>query len=509
MKILIINPPFYRLQGASLVHYPAGCCYVAVCLEQAGFPALIYNADYDPRKKTILGNTDHINFKALIKQHEEYDRRLHNDADPLWQEITDYLIKYNPDILIISVFNTTLTAGNKIAGIAKRLNPKVATVFEGCTNRGLHCAIDPSLNGDFSVMDFALRREPELTSVELVKAMGENCRDFSRIKGLSWKGPGNKIIHNEDRPFIEDLDSLPFPGRHCLDGYKHMPAHCFQGIYGSRGCAFDCIFCGCHTSMGYKPRVRSAGNMVDEIELVYKKYGTRYFYICDDIFFLYKERAADFCELLLKRKLPIYWSAQTRAEMADSKTLALMKKSGCQHVAVGVEVGNPEIRKLIKKGNTVSDVRACAKLIKESGLYMVAFCMVGLPWEGREEIEETVSLVKEINPYIVYSYLPTPAVGTELANMILAKNPKGLEEYRDRCHIDTSAALTEKMSIEEKAKVINLALDEFVKLNRKNLRGDIFKRPLFYWALASDMGFWQHPGYLFGYLKDYFAGLIG
>jgi radical SAM superfamily enzyme YgiQ (UPF0313 family) len=352
-------------------------------------------------------------------------------------------------------------------------------------------------------MDFALRREPEFTVVELVKAIAVRSTDFSGIKGLSWRSYDGKIIHNEERPFIEELDRLPFPARHCLDGYQDMPAHCFQGIYGSRGCPFDCIFCGCHTSMGYKPRMRSAKNMVDEIEQVHKKYKTRYFYICDDIFFLYKERAREFCRLLIKRKLPVYWSAQTRAEMVDSETLALMKKAGGQHVAVGVEVGNSEVRRMIKKDNTIEDVRRCARVIRENGLYMVAFCIVGLPWEGRKEIEDTVNLIKEIQPYIVYPYMPTPAAGTELAHIMLQKNSEGLEEFRDRCHIDTSVGLTERMISEERKEVLEWAFDEFVKINRKKLLGNILKEPQFYWALAHDMAFFKNPHFFFQYVKEY------
>jgi radical SAM superfamily enzyme YgiQ (UPF0313 family) len=351
-------------------------------------------------------------------------------------------------------------------------------------------------------MDFAIRKEPEDTVAELARAIKSGTKDFSSIKGLSWKSNG-QIYHNEDRPPFQDLDNLPFPARHLMDGYEQMPPHTFQGIYGSRGCPYPCIFCGCHTSFGYKPRLRSAKNMVDEIEEVYKKFGTRYFYVCDDIFFIQKERAREFCHLLMERKLPVYWSAQTRAEMADDETLKLMKKAGGQHIAVGVEVGNPEIRKLIKKGNTVDDVRECARLIKKHGLYMVAFCIIGLPWEGQKEIEDTVNLVKEIDPYIVYPYMPTPAAGTELANIMLEKNPDGLEEYRDRCHMDTSAVLAERMSPEEKQKVIEWAMSEFVKINKKSLLHDIIRRPGFYWALGHDMAFLKHPRNLFSYIRDY------
>lgn len=502
-KILIVNPPFYRLQNASLVHYPPGCCYVAAVLEKAGFKPLIYNSDYDPKKKTILGNTDHINVTALTNQYNNYLKRLNGDSDPIWKEIKAYLQKYNPEILIISVFNTTLTAGNKIAKMAKSINPKVVTIFEGCTNRGLHCAIDPSVVGDFSVMDFALRKEPEQTVVELVRAIDKGQTDFSKIKGLSWKKTGGKIIHNPDRPALMDLNKLPFPARHLLDGFEKMPPHTFQGIYGSRGCPFQCIFCGCHTSMGYRPRVRSAENMVAEMEEIYRKYKTRYFYVCDDIFFIDKKRAQKFCRILLKKKLPIYWSAQTRAEMVDEKTLRMAKAAGCQHIAVGVEVGNPQIRQLIKKGNTVDDVKRCAQLLHKVGLRMVAFCIIGLPGEGRKEIEDTVGLVKEIKPYIVYPYFPTPAAGTELAAIVEKKNPEGLAEYRDRNHLNPSAPLAEGMTQKERKEVIKWAVDEFVKINKNSLVVDILTRPRFYWALAQDMNFGKHPRYFFGYLKDY------
>jgi anaerobic magnesium-protoporphyrin IX monomethyl ester cyclase len=504
-KILILNPPFYRLQEASLIHYPPGCCYMAAALEKAGFPSLIYNTDYDPAKKTIMGNTNHLNIQELTKLHTKYEKRLHSKNDPVWKEISQYLINYCPNILIISVFNTTLTAGERIAKMAKKINPKVITIFEGWNNRGLHCAVNPAESVSFKVMDFALRKEPEETVVELVRAINKNTQDFTKVKGLSWKNLKGKIIHNPDRPPLTNLDKLPFPARHLIDGFEKMPPQTFLSIYGSRGCPFDCTFCGCHISMGYKPRLRSAENMVREIEETYKKYRTRYFYLCDDIFFINKERAIKFCQLLIKKQLPIFWSCQTRAEMVDLKVLKLAKKAGCQHVSVGVEVGNPHIRTLIKKGNTVEDVRRCAEIIHKADLRMVAFCLIGLPWEGQKEIEDTVNLIKEIKPHIVYPYLPTPASGTELAQLVLRKNPKGFAEYRDQCHDDTSAGMSEKLSPKEKKKITEWALNEFVKINKHNLILDLLKRPKFYWALASDLDFFRHPRFFFGYIKDYLS----
>lgn len=504
MKILIVNPPFYRLQGESLIHYPPGCCYVAAMLKDAGYNPLIYNADYDRRKKTILGNTNHINVERLLSQNEVYLQRLCNERDPVWLEVRSQLLRYDPDVLFVSVFSTTLTAGTRIAAIAKELNPNIHTIFEGCFNRGLHCAVDPSESGDFSVMDFAIRKEPEFTSVELVNALADGHDTFYHIDGLTWRENGGNIVRNPDREVLIDLDQLPFPARECIEDYEKMPPHCFQGIYGSRGCPFDCVFCGCHTSMGYKPRVRSAKNMVEEIEWVHRCFGTRYFYICDDIFFIQKSRAQEFCRRLIDKKLNIYWSAQTRAEMADDSSMALAKEAGCQHIAVGVEVGNPEVRKLIRKGNTVDDVKNCASILHKHGLRLVAFTIIGFPWEGPKEIEDTVNLIKEIKPHIVYPYMPTPAAGTELARKLLEKNPDGFEKFRDICHIDSASLKSERMGLDKKKEVIAWAMGEFVKVNKKNLFKDFFSRPGFYYALAHDMNFFRQPGLLVSYIKDCF-----
>jgi radical SAM superfamily enzyme YgiQ (UPF0313 family) len=352
-------------------------------------------------------------------------------------------------------------------------------------------------------MDFALSGEPEAAAVELIEALIRGSHEFANIKGISWKDDKGNIVHNDPRPAPQDLDELPFPARHAIIGYKKMPPHCFQGIYGSRGCPYNCVFCGCHVSMGYKPRTRSAENMVAEIEQVHKRFGTRYFYICDDIFFIDKQRARTFCELLIQKRLPVFFSAQTRAELVDDETLRLVKKAGGQHIAVGVEVGNPAIRELIHKGNTVDDVRNCARLIHANGLRMVAFTMVGLPWEGEDEIKQTVALIKEIKPYIVYAYMPTPGADTELRRLVSEKNPAGLNNFHDACHIDPSSGFSEKMSAAERRRVLEWAMNEFVQVNRRNLIKDIMTRPRFYWALANDMGLLKNPRYLLSYLIDF------
>lgn len=503
MKILLISPPFYRLQEATLVHYPAGPCFVAGVLEQAGYKSLVYNADYDPNKKTILGNTNHLNTDNLVKQHKNYLKRLNDLNDPVWLEIRDFIKNYNPDVVLVSAFGITLTSAHTTARIAKSINSKVITVMEGCMNRGVFTAIDPTKAANFNLIDFAISREPEITMVELIKALKKGETDFSSIDGLAWKKDG-QVTRNKDRVFVENLDALPFPARHLIYDWQKMPPHAFQGIYGSRGCPFQCVFCACHIGFGRKPRARSAENMVAEMEETYKKFNTHYFYVCDDIFFIDKERAKKFCNLLIAKNLPITWSCQSRAEMVDDKTLALVKKAGGQHIAIGVETGNEKVRALMKKGNTLDDVRRCAKLIKKHKLYMVAFCMIGLPWESEKEIQDTVDFIKEIDPYIVFAYLATPAPETELNDIIYEDNPGAREKLKDLCHSDPSSALSRYIPSEKKVEVINHALTELNNFNKKSLFLNFFRRPKFYWHFVQDINLLKNPGHLVSYVKDYF-----
>jgi radical SAM superfamily enzyme YgiQ (UPF0313 family) len=500
MKILLINPPFYRLQNASMVHYPPGPCSMAATLERAGYDPVVFNADWTPQKKTIIGNINHLRIEALAEANEMYRRRLDDPGDPVWQELRAFVQGFKPDLVGISVFNTTLHSGHMAARIAKELFPQVAIFLEGSQNRGFHCAIDPAPVADYSIVDFAVSHEPEITVLELVEALRAGKREFGEVAGLTWKRNGD-LVRNQPRPYVTSLDELPWPARHRMWRVEEMPPKAHLSIYGSRGCPFHCKFCGCHNSWGYKPRLRSASSMVDEIEHVHRTYGTRYFYLCDDIFFIKKQRALEFCERLRERRLGVYWSGQTRAEICDDAVLAAMKKAGGQSISVGVESGSQRILDLIEKGNTLEDVRACARKLKQHGLRMSAFCILGLPEESPEEIRATVDFVKELDPFICFPYLATPAVGTELHRMVRDRaEQETLEEksFADPRYTLMGAGLDE----EQRGRVIEKAMQDLSRLNKTKMLADFFRRPGFWWAYARDTGALTRPSHLWDYLLD-------
>lgn len=497
--VLLIHPPWFRLQDSSLIPYPAGPCSVAAVLEAAGLDALVWNGDFAPEGPLSIGGTDILKTDELVLAHDKYLARLNDHDDPIWYEVLEIIEITSPKIVGISVYSASFKSAANIATIIKEKHPDIAIVFGG-----VHASIAPEdCLSVCSAVDVVMVGEAECSSAVLFSALlagKKSPPDLAGIKGIAYRENGT-VVRTEPAEAVENLDTIPFPARHLLIDLDKMPPHAHQALYGFRGCPFNCIFCGSFNVFGRKPRMRSAEKMVEEIEFVHQLYGTRYFYICDDIFLLYRKRALKFCSLLKKKKLNVYYSIQTRGEMMDEDLLAQLKATGCQHLAIGVEVGDEEIRKLIKKGNTVDDIRRAARMIRQAGLRMVGFFMFGFPWETKEQMLKTADLMEEINPCISFPYIVTPAPGTELLD--IAQNMGLVDPHVDLSsfsHISPKMGISANVSESERKQLIDGILERFAQHNRKSLRYDFFRRPGFYLAAARDVGITASCSSLLKYL---------
>src|SRR3990167_8415297 len=151
MNILLMTPPWYRLQGASLSHYPPGPTYIAGALEKIGYDAIVWNADYDPRIRPVVGGTNILDTDELTKKHNLYVENLNNLEKAIWKEMADKLRLFNPNVLGISAYSATYKACLNVASIAKRLNPDVINIFGG-----VHPSIDPEGVAREKVVDFVV-----------------------------------------------------------------------------------------------------------------------------------------------------------------------------------------------------------------------------------------------------------------------------------------------------------------------------------------------------------------
>lgn len=364
MKILFISPIIVRAKTDP----PLGLCYLQACLDKAGY-------------------TD-----SKIIDENSYDK------------VKEVIENYRPDIVGISCFTVHRGSSYKIAKLAKEINPSIKVILGGAHATFMWEQIMKNL--DF--VDIIVCGEAEITIVELVKALDKGL-PLKDVKGIVFRENG-KIIKTEPRPLIENLDVIPFPSYKDIDFDKYAVAAKYPeyrekerkaGIVSSRGCVFNCNFCSTTQFWSRRWRARSAKNVVDEMEWLYKNYNIKFFIFCDDIFTTNQQRVIEICKEIIKRDLKIKWYSETRVDCISKEMLEWMKKAGCFMVQFGVESGSTTILKNINKKITREQIINAFKLAKEAGLQTEALLMVGNPGETKETVEETKSLVDIAKPDVL------------------------------------------------------------------------------------------------------------
>jgi radical SAM superfamily enzyme YgiQ (UPF0313 family) len=294
----------------------------------------------------------------------------------------------------------------------------------------------------FPGIDILVKGEGEATVAELL-AVIHSREKWHTVPGIVFKDEG-QIVTTALRPFIQDLDALPLPARHLLPMARYQALGYPVSIITSRGCPNQCIFCLGRRMVGQKVRFRSAGHIADEIEQIISL-GISVINIADDLFTASKRRVTALCNEILKRKLDITWSAFSRVNTVDTQTLKLMKSAGCHSVSFGIESGNPEMLKRVKKGITIAQAKRAAMACQEAGIRGHASFMVGLPGETRDTMEDSLKLQKELAIESAFHFLspfPGTVVRENIADYDLEILTDDWDQYNANRSIVKTAALT-------------------------------------------------------------------
>lgn len=333
------------------------------------------------------------------------------DVEGLKKAIRDY----DPQFVLFNMSTATSSSDVEVINMMRPLTKAHFTVI------GNHATSLPEEVLNDSGLDSVIRREPELTAQDLVDAL-EKGRGLGEVLGISFKDKDDTVVHNEDRPFNENLDDLPFAARHLLDNARYtLPVinEPYTLIITSRGCPYSCIYCTAYQYYGKKVRLRSAENVVDEMQECLEKHGLRNFTMWSDTFNQNRKFVMEVCAELKKRGLEkkIRWMANSRVDHVDPEVLKEMRSSGCIGVSYGVESGVEEILKNMKKGATAEQARVAVKQTKEAGIEVLTHIIFGLPGETLETIDETIKYVKELDPDYAQFYCAIPFPKTELEEM--------------------------------------------------------------------------------------------
>jgi len=313
------------------------------------------------------------------------------------------------DFIVIHTSTPSFRSDCKTAEMIRALNPTAKIGFIGAK-----VAVEPEKSlQDCPAIDFVCRNEYEFTIQELA-----NGNDWSTIKGLSYRDKDGKIIQNEEREILMDMDKLPS----VLPIYKQLKVekyfggylkHPYMSWYTGRGCKSRCTFClWPQTIGGHKYRYRSIPKVIEEVKYLQKEFPQ-----VKEIFFDDDTLTDDHArvEALAKElgKLGVVWSCNAKANV-PRKTLEVMKANGLRLLLVGYESGNQKILHNIKKGLLVEVARKFSTDCHELGIVVHGTFILGLPGETRETIQETLAFAKEVNPHTIQVSLAAPYPGTFL-----------------------------------------------------------------------------------------------
>ena len=382
IKTLFLNPPsFENYDGGASSRWPA-----TREIESYWYPVwLAYPAGMLEGSRLLDAPPHHVSFEQTVELGKQYE------------------------FLVLFTSTPGFEGDVKLATAMKVANPNLKIAFVGP-----HVTTLPERSlRECPAIDFIVRKEFDYATVEFA-----NGKPLDQILGISYLKNG-KVMHNLDRPAVEDLDALP----DVVDVYKrdldvpryNVPflLHPFVALYTTRGCPAQCTFClWPQTLSGHPWRKRSSDAVAREMAKA-KEYwpNVKEYFFDDDTFNIQKARTIELCSKL--KPLNLTWSCTSRVT-TDYETLKAQKEAGCRLLIVGYESGNAQILKNIKKGATVERARQFTKDCKKLGLVVHGDFILGLPGETKESIRETIDFAKELDVETIQVSIAHAYPGTEM-----------------------------------------------------------------------------------------------
>ncbi|MGD9381830.1 MAG: radical SAM protein [Candidatus Thorarchaeota archaeon] len=337
-----------------------------------------------------------------------HDGMLHQTND---NEFAELISNQRPDVVGISAQATpAIYDVYRLAAVVKDSDLDCKVVVGGA-----HASFsDILILKDAPQIDFVVRGEGEHVMLDLLERM--ETGQLEKVKGITYRLNSN-INRNPLSPPIEDLDSLPFPAYDLMEMNQYLQGPIRVGtMISSRGCPYRCTFCSSSRSSGKKWRGRSAENVIEEIELLVKRYKIEELEFLDDLFCYDPSRVKQICDSIRIRNFSLGWTCSIRADILSKNPhmAKWLKQAGCRAVYIGVESGNQRVLDMMRKGITLQQVWKSNAIAKWANLERIFSFVLGYPGETIEEAKSTIDIACRLNPEVAQFTICTPYPGTPL-----------------------------------------------------------------------------------------------
>ena len=379
-KIALVNPPFLPGVMRHPPNVPLGLAYLTAVAEKNGHEV-----------KVVDCLPDNMDNNELAKQ----------------------VADFNPDIIGVTSATSTSQSALQAMHALREACPDALTVLGGA-----HFSFtDVDTISGCPDVDVVVRKEGEETLLDLARYVSDE-KKLGDVTGITFRKDG-KVVQMPDRPYIQNLDELPFPAlnhfelsKYTIFGKRYLP------IITSRGCPYQCAFCSTSRMVGATFRGRSPKNVVDELQWLRDVHGAEAFVFYDDTLTYDKKRIYAICDEITKRKINLPWDCTTRVDQISRELLTKLKEASCQEVFFGVESGCQQILDNVHKRTSVELNETAINWAKEAGLFVAISVIIGYPGETRETMKQTLDFVRKVKPDDAYLSIAMPFPGTELRTLV-------------------------------------------------------------------------------------------
>jgi len=343
-----------------------------------------------------------------------------------YELLKSQLQAFQPDVIAYSASSGCIPGYLEINGKLKADFPGIRTIFGGP-----HPTLAPEMI-EYPSVDAICRGEGEYPFAEYLDAL-EQGKEPTGIDNLWIKHPDRSIERNKIRPFLQDLDKLPFPDYSFSEKWEEMRDSRIGYIMASRGCPYMCTYCINHIlknlAEGQFVRLRSVDNVIAEIKQIVNKYGIIYVSFQDDLFAIKVSWLREFAEKY-PREVNLPYSCHLTANRCTPEIADLLKTSGCDMMVIGLENGDPELReKYLNKHTTNEEIITSSKLMHERGIKFVTQNMIGIPGETLQSALKTIELNIQANPFVLnlWFFQPYPMIKLTEISKKMGVFPRGYE----------------------------------------------------------------------------------
>lgn len=393
-----------------------------------------------------------------------------------------------------------------LARIARAANPKCVIVAGGSHFPYVVEEILPKSDINVTVLG-----EGEFTFLELVQEILSGRPDYSKIQGIAYVND-NKLIINNPRTILADLDQLPLPDYELMGFDNYAKDGTFWAVSGavpffhSRGCFSGCTFCAFWPTESQwlrneqgdliptpTYRTKSVEKTIEEMDILYNKYGRRFFSMIDGTFNAESDWNNRWAEEVLRRGWKIQWFAFQRADcLARDEKLGILEKmvrSGMAYTIVGVERHrNDDYKQLHKINYLTGDVADICHTIqrKYPNVFLQGTFIIGLEDDSREELFRLIDYAASTGIDFPSFHFLSPAPGTLLYKDMKSR---GLTAGIDYTTMDwfTPVWATKYMDKTELSGMMYVLMKKFM-FRKKRLLKNLFhqnklKRSIYWWFL--------------------------